>query len=307
MSANKTEGLHEAPGEQELETGRGKTMKRKLSEVHGKFAGIPKPVLRDPEISSGAKLVYMAYLDRAHMKDTSLMTDVSVKDIVHDTGLCERAVRRARSELKEAGFIEVELQGRHQIGHVLLLDISARYPAVPPRERSKLPATAKSDRHKRPVTSAGKDVDVPTRRSVTPSPHRHSAISTYDPDEEQHEGLRRRKPAEGKRLHALGREAVDAWKAVIGTEVRETNGVMTNAGKAINRLRKSGWGHKEGYSGLTVSQIVQRLKRHVNGHPFPLVFHPTKEHLEAMLNGEWGGRQAPREAPLPEAKPVWEQ
>jgi hypothetical protein len=87
------------------------TRKHTTGEIHERFVMIPEDVLRNLDLSSGAKVLYMFLLSHAREKPTCYPKEATLAD---EMGLKTRQIRNLMTQLIGAGLVTIEHTDRRR-------------------------------------------------------------------------------------------------------------------------------------------------------------------------------------------------
>jgi Helix-turn-helix domain len=110
--------IHEFPGADKLrQNGKSASVIIKEPALRAGFTEIPNTILRNPDLTPGAKLVFMGLMSYAWGKDSCFPGQ---ERLAKDIGLHRVTVNKHIRELKEKGFLEVTRRGKTQTNLYIL-------------------------------------------------------------------------------------------------------------------------------------------------------------------------------------------
>jgi hypothetical protein len=99
-----------------------------LKSLEGGFTSVPTKILRNADLSTGARLTYTLLLSYAWQEDFCFPAQ---DKLATDLGLTDRHVRRHLTELREKGYITWKQQGLNRPNIYYILEIEPAKPSTP--------------------------------------------------------------------------------------------------------------------------------------------------------------------------------
>lgn len=226
------------------------------------FTQIPNAILRRPDVTSGAKITYMALLSYAWQKDSCFPGQ---ETLALDTGVGKRSVIRYLQELQGAGLLEIKRRGLGLTNVYVLKKISGiprsanlahqempktTHPEVPnwhPKEYEDKEEEDENYSNIRMRTRTDFSVDNSQSQSVTPS--RNGSVSEADTCSPSTSGgeieaiesvLKRGRGRPPKESYDENRERIFAYINDFSPELGDNAPLKSSVTRAYNIYRASG-------------------------------------------------------------------